>query len=114
MPIDYSKYHPQWKSHIRPKILSRAKFRCEQCSREHLKYYLKNDKESFGALDLNYLTWCAERSIPVTKIVLTIAHLNHDVTDNREENLKALCQRCHLNHDRPHNIAKRKTKSVNK
>jgi len=33
-------------------------------------------------------------------IVLTIAHLNHDTTDNRDENLSALCQRCHLSHDK--------------
>jgi 5-methylcytosine-specific restriction endonuclease McrA len=34
------------------------------------------------------------------KIVLTVAHLNHDITDNRPENLRALCQRCHLTHDK--------------
>lgn len=32
-------------------------------------------------------------------MVLTTAHLNHDPTDNREENLKALCQACHLRLD---------------
>ena len=31
--------------------------------------------------------------------VLTIAHLNHDIQDNRHENLAALCPRCHLRHD---------------
>ncbi len=35
-----------------------------------------------------------------TNVVLTVAHLNQDPTDNRDENLKALCQRCHLAHDR--------------
>ena len=35
-----------------------------------------------------------------TMIVLATAHLNHDVADNRGKNLKALCQRCHLLHDR--------------
>jgi len=34
-----------------------------------------------------------------SKVVLTIAHLNHDPTDNRPENLSALCQACHLGHD---------------
>ena len=29
------------------------------------------------------------------KVVLTIAHLNQDPSDNRKENLRALCQRCH-------------------
>ena len=31
--------------------------------------------------------------------MLTVAHLNHDTTDNRDENLKAMCQRCHLRMD---------------
>lgn len=33
------------------------------------------------------------------KIILTVAHLNHDPQDCREENLKAMCQRCHLRYD---------------
>jgi hypothetical protein len=35
-------------------------------------------------------------------VVLTIAHLNHDTTDNRPENLRAWCQRCHNNYDAAH------------
>jgi len=31
--------------------------------------------------------------------VLTIAHLDHDTTNNADENLAALCQRCHLSYD---------------
>jgi hypothetical protein len=31
--------------------------------------------------------------------VLTVAHLNHDPQDCRDENLKAFCQRCHLRYD---------------
>lgn len=32
-------------------------------------------------------------------VVLTVAHLNHLPTDCREDNLKAMCQRCHLRYD---------------
>jgi hypothetical protein len=32
-------------------------------------------------------------------IVLTIAHLDHDPTNNADANLRALCQRCHLRLD---------------
>jgi hypothetical protein len=32
-------------------------------------------------------------------VVLTIAHLDHDTTNNDESNLKALCQKCHLQYD---------------
>jgi hypothetical protein len=32
-------------------------------------------------------------------IVLTIAHLDHDTTNNADDNLAALCQKCHLTYD---------------
>jgi 5-methylcytosine-specific restriction endonuclease McrA len=40
---------------------------------------------------------------PVTGsiVVLTIAHVNHDTRDCRDENLRAWCQRCHLAYDAP-------------
>jgi hypothetical protein len=34
------------------------------------------------------------------RVVLAIAHLNHQAGDDRDENLAALCQWCHLIHDR--------------
>ncbi|MCK9236092.1 MAG: hypothetical protein M0P09_07245 [Acholeplasmataceae bacterium] len=36
------------------------------------------------------------------RIVLTIAHLDHDINNNDPSNLKALCQKCHLNYDKEH------------
>jgi len=36
------------------------------------------------------------------KIILTVAHLNHQPEDCRPENLKAMCQRCHLRYDHDH------------
>lgn len=36
-----------------------------------------------------------------TRIVLASAHLDHDPGNNAMGNLAALCQRCHLAHDRP-------------
>ncbi len=36
------------------------------------------------------------------RVVLTTAHLNHNPEDNRDENLKAMCNRCHLRYDVPH------------
>lgn len=47
------------------------------------------------------------------KIILTVAHLNHVEADCRDENLKAMCQRCHLRYDVPHhkkNAAKTREK----
>lgn len=42
-----------------------------------------------------------------TRVVLAAAHLDHDPSNNRLRNLRALCQRCHLRHDRPHHRAQR-------
>lgn len=38
---------------------------------------------------------------PVTgsKVILTVAHLDHDPTNSDELNLLAMCQRCHLAYD---------------
>lgn len=37
-----------------------------------------------------------------SRVVLTIAHMNHCVSDNSDQNLRALCQRCHLHWDAIH------------
>ncbi|XBQ15818.1 MAG: hypothetical protein ABL308_12775 [Oceanicaulis sp.] len=41
---------------------------------------------------------------PVTgsKVVLTIAHLDHDPANSHPSNLRAWCQRCHNTYDAPH------------
>jgi hypothetical protein len=36
-----------------------------------------------------------------TRVILAAAHLDHNPRNNRRRNLKSLCQRCHLIHDRP-------------
>lgn len=43
--------------------------------------------------------------IPVSKIikiVLTVAHLDHNPANCADENLRALCQQCHLRYDVDH------------
>lgn len=42
-----------------------------------------------------------------SRVVLTTAHLNHDPTDCRDENLRAMCQGCHLHYDRDHHAETR-------
>ena len=39
-------------------------------------------------------------AVRTTRVILAAAHLDHDPTNNRLRNLKALCQRCHMIHDR--------------
>lgn len=104
MPIkpENKKLYPKnWKE-IRYKILKRANNKCEFCGVEnHSVGYRDKDGnfiESIGMqqeadeLDGEHLF----------QIVLTIAHLDHNPTNNNPENLKALCQKCHLNYDKEH------------
>lgn len=134
MPIDYKKYPANWKSEIRPAIMSRAGSRCEICGVAHYSV-VKWDKtirqweRACGNIYIDEIgangakTYQEARQLAAEwnssfndeddrgwiVIVLTIAHLNHDVTDNRPENLKALCQRCHNNHDKDYRKQNAKT-----
>lgn len=45
---------------------------------------------------------CPGERCPGVRVVLTIAHLDHDPRNNDERNLRALCQRCHLRYDAEH------------
>jgi hypothetical protein len=44
----------------------------------------------------------------MTRVMLAAAHLDCDPANNRLRNLRALCQRCHMLHDRPHHLAQRR------
>ena len=43
-----------------------------------------------------------------TRVILAAAHLDHDPGNNRLRNLRSLCQRCHMIHDRTHHLARRR------
>jgi hypothetical protein len=43
-----------------------------------------------------------------THVILAAAHLDHNPRNNRLRNLRSLCQRCHMIHDRPHHLAQRR------
>ena len=104
MPIRESerhKYPPpeEWRS-IRAHILNRAGHKCEWCGAPNERFIIRfpdGSIETRSEADLDAAALDGERTV---KIVLTIAHLDQDPTNNAEENLAALCQRCHLHHDR--------------
>jgi len=86
--VDKSKYPPNWKE-IVEWIRRRSGNRCE-CT---------------GECGLHEGRRCIERNgEPATyakgTIVLTTAHLDHDPGNNVPDNLKHMCQRCHLRVDR--------------
>ena len=121
MPVrrEWRKFYAShfWRRIIRPRILKRAggqfdgkgKYiggaRCESCGvPDHFNVW--RWKGSWQWDD----HWFAEDGIPPTEwgfcrfvyIILTIAHLDHDPTHNDDDNLRALCQWCHLHYDQAH------------
>lgn len=73
-------YGRTWREEVRPKVLARACDRCEVCGARG------------GSLVLNRRGW-------TWRVVLTVAHLNHVSGDDRDENLRCWCARCHLVYD---------------
>lgn len=119
MPIDYKKYPENWKTKIRPDILHRAEDKCEFCKVPNHKWILRGewggveayqdeDGNIFRAIDSVQIGDDYVGEVDQTgntnpiRIVLTIAHLDHDITNNNYTNLRALCQQCHNRYDMPH------------
>lgn len=86
-PWDRRLYPPDW-TRIVALVRERAGGRCE-CHGQCGLHPGRRCQEVNGEPAL----WARGR------VVLTTAHLNHDPTDNRLENLAHLCQRCHLRLD---------------
>lgn len=123
MPIDYKKYPQNWFTEIRPAVMKRADCHCEECGVRNYSvgYRRKEDGRFIGTAgnivhdlageglsypSLQPLTYKEAKEIAdvcnecefdehYIVVVLTIAHLDNDVTNNDLSNLKALCQRCH-------------------
>lgn len=88
----------EWKA-IRADILERANHMCE------------------GSPDFPECRAVNYEPHPVTgsKVILTIAHLDHNPSNNDHENLRCWCQKCHLNYDREHHLENaKKTREVKK
>ena len=124
VPINYQKYPQNWKTEIRPTILKRANNKCEFCG-------FHNGQIVYRARVNKKMKWFANKedvykqglpkeiadfwtTIPV-KVVLTIAHLDHDETNPNPnlDRLKALCQLCHLQYDAKEKY-RRRTQHLNK
>ena len=80
-------YSADWEA-VRAVIRARSGGRCE-CEGECGLHRKRRCVERTGAK----AKWARGR------VVLTAAHINHDKQDNRSENLRAMCNRCHLRMD---------------
>jgi hypothetical protein len=113
MPIDYKQYPANWLTEIRPQILARDGHRCKHCNVPNHLVIKRLKGESYctpGAQDWDMINSRVKYSHSnlteslkhhgFTKIVLTIANLDHDHINCDNDNLAALCQRCHLKLDK--------------
>jgi hypothetical protein len=97
----------------------RAQSRCERCRRPHGQVIQhRGDGRWWDEADGTWrngrghklkLKGVVVRSIVLrtTKVFLATAHLDHDPTNNHPRNLRALCQRCHMIHDREEHLRRR-------
>lgn len=111
MPINYKEYPKDWKI-IRERILKRAGNKCEFCGVKNHSIIHRTGK---GVDDWVYWPDGMESEardldgLKSTKIILTIAHLDHDKTNHEvsDDRLKALCQKCHLGYDLKRHVSNR-------
>ena len=104
MPFIKANYPADWKA-ISLRIRARDEHSCKWCGVPHNAVIRRlEDGESYtyyGQYTTNdewQRRW-ARATPKLVRIVLTVAHIDHDSTNNADDNLAALCQRCHLRHD---------------
>lgn len=118
MPMNRSLYPKNWDEMARS-VKDSSQWRCQECDRpcrmpdESLMNFfprlLRDKPDNSRAL---YKTDDKLSNISEFKpgrFVLTVAHLNHDPSDNSPGNLRALCSVCHLRHDAAHHARSRKS-----
>lgn len=133
MPIDYSKYPPNWRNEIVPRILERDNYQCQHCFAPRYGVGYRDLAGRFipvggtlaldqaGQGDLSYKEACQLRDFyneihqpldgcTYLVIVLTVAHLDQDEENWQVKNhrLMTLCQYCHLQYDRIDNIRRKR------
>ncbi|NHO33504.1 hypothetical protein [Acetobacter fallax] len=104
-------YPPDWPQISRSVRFERAQGRCQRCGRPHGQQVRAVAAGRWFDADIGHwrdargrATRCPDLieqiGVRETRVVLAAAHLDHDPRNNRWRNLRALCQRCHLAHDR--------------
>lgn len=104
MPIPRELRHhyrgKQWAA-TRERILTRAGHRCETCGvRNYARGWRDRDGTFHYAAGPHWKKRAGRHKLITVR--LTVAHLNHVAGDDRDENLRALCCRCHFLYDAHH------------
>jgi hypothetical protein len=104
MPMDKRNYPKEWPQ-ISAAIRERARQRCERCGVQNGAIGWRDDdaNRTFHPEPIGDTASaaCQEAGVKLIRIVLTVAHLNHDTMDSDPGNLQALCQLCHNRLDAP-------------
>lgn len=128
-PENKNRYPANWKSEIVPRIRQRSGDRCEKCKVPNHAIILRgeyngkpayqnDDGEIFDAetsqhLGDDYVGEIAKDDYSVAiRVVLTVAHLDHNPENCSDENLRHWCQRCHNQYDAPHRANTRRQASA--
>ena len=113
-------YPIDWHELSRVIRFERARGRCEGCGRPHGKVishlgdgrWFDAEADQWRDGQGRVIGWIAfsdyHGRLQRTKAVLAAAHVDHDPGNNHPGNLKALCQRCHLLHDREEHHRRRR------
>lgn len=122
-PENRGRYPDDWPE-IRAAVLARAGHRCEcrgECGHDHAAEVDPEWVATQASLRaLGQIEPATEHDPPRCSeihqtpaeyargmVVLTVAHLDHQPEHNDPSNLRAMCQRCHLAHDREHHTQTR-------
>lgn len=121
--MNRSLYPDDWEAISLRIRTDRAGNKCELCSApngQHIYRKLSDPGQWSLLLDDEELYWYGEDyNMKAVPVVLTVHHIGvdkpdgspgspHDKMDCRDENLIALCQRCHLIADMPDHVIKRR------
>ena len=118
MPMNRSKYPKDWEQISARIRFERAQNKCEWCGVPNYSFRDSASGQWVTAEDAQTKDDFPFDLKTATLIILTTAHLGtpladgtpvskSDTMDCRDENLAALCQRCHLNFDRDDHIRSR-------
>lgn len=125
MTFRAERYPANWKA-LREGVLLRANNACEVCrvpNGETITRGVEDDAGTYQTFeghvfDAETGEYLAQVRLSdyaggkALRVVLTVAHLNHQESDNRLENLAALCQLHHLRHDAVDNARRRRENRV--
>ena len=108
-PENRARYPKDWSKISRRIRFVRAKGRCECRGECGSSSHLQNQGWGNERCDAQHGEPHPDTG---STVVLTVAHLDHTPEHCDDENLRAMCQRCHLAYDRDHHAETRRKRNA--